>query len=208
MPVRRGDVVTSIIWYIREFLRPAWISRFLTAKTEPLVTPPYFRDFPVTTENECTQCLACMMICPAPEAIVVVKRGGIWRPEITKGHCIRCGLCVEACPEDVLASGQILAIKKEEKLLISGTYHISINPKTCMGCGNCSVVCPVNREIDPSLRSSGTSRSNEVIMRVDTGQTKVFHEEKCTGCKTCEEHCPNNAIRVARVVEATEGEEV
>ncbi len=195
----------SIIYYIREFLRPHWITTFFTAKTAPLVTPPHFRDFPELTDKECTHCLACMMICPAPEAITVVKREGIWQPEITKGHCIRCGLCIEACPEDVLSSGRILAYKKEEELTLKGTFHIEIDQSKCMGCGNCSVACPVNREIDPSLRSSGTFTSDEVIMRVDTGQNKVLHEEKCTGCKTCEESCSNGAIRVARVVEALQG---
>jgi len=199
--------VLSIVYYIREFLRPAWIKSFIAAKTAPLTTPPYFRDFPEITDNECTNCLACMMICPAPEAIVVVKRGGIFQPVISKGHCIRCGLCIEACPEDVLESGRILDYKHTEHLTLAGEYHISIDEKKCMGCGNCSVSCPVNREIDPSLRSSGTSTSDEVIMRVDTGQNKILHEEKCTGCKTCEEHCPNLAIRVARVVEALQGED-
>nr|WP_256472519.1 4Fe-4S binding protein [Methanocalculus sp. AMF5] len=171
-----------------------------------MVTPPHFRDFPVITEKECTNCLACMMICPAPEAIVVVRREGIWQPEIKKGHCIRCGLCVEACPEDVLASGRVLEYKRAEELTLEGTYHISIDQVLCVGCGNCAVACPVNREIDPELRSSGTSRSDEVIMRVHTGQNKLFCEEKCTGCKTCEEYCPNAAIRVARVVSLHQGE--
>jgi len=31
--------------------------------------------------------------------------------------------------------------------------------------------------------------------------------EKCTGCKTCEHHCPNEAIHVARLLEAVHAPE-
>jgi len=43
---------------------------------------------------------------------------------------------------------------------------------------------------------------------VREGKSKVLHLEKCTGCKTCEEHCPTEAIRVARLLEAVQGQEV
>jgi 2-oxoglutarate ferredoxin oxidoreductase subunit delta len=51
--------------------------------------------------------------------------------EICKG----CELCVEACPEGVLA------LNKEVN---SRGYHYSYmeNPDVCTGCTNCAVVCP------------------------------------------------------------------
>ena len=50
-----------------------------------------------------------MMICPAPGAIEVVRteKPGEWKPVIYPGHCIRCGLCVEICPELVLDAGRV-----------------------------------------------------------------------------------------------------
>ena len=75
-----------------------------------------------------------------------------------------------------------------------------------MRCGNCCVSCPINKQEDPQLGSTGTSSSDEVIMRIEGGRVRILHEEKCTGCKTCETHCPNGAIRVARMVEGVHEE--
>lgn len=193
-------MASSIIWYLREFARGEWITKFFTVKTAPLVTPPYFRGFPTLTEKECTHCLACMMICPAPNAIEVLETDGVWNPVVYPGHCIRCGLCVEACPEDVLTTGEILAVQKADRTSFQATFHLFIDPVLCRRCGNCSVACPINKEIDPYLGGTGTSFSDEVIMRIFNGEMRIIHPEKCTGCKTCEKTCPNHAIRVARVV--------
>ncbi len=197
----------SIIWYLREFLRGEWLRKFFYVKTAPLVTPPHFRDYPLLTGKECTHCLNCMMICPAPGAIEVLRDGEGWNPVVYRGHCIRCGLCVESCPEGVLMSGRILESKFYDNTEYSYSFHITIDGQRCMRCGNCSVACPVNKEEDPGLAASGTATSDEVIMRIIDGEMRVIHEEKCTGCKTCEETCPNSAIRVARVIEPVHSEE-
>jgi NAD-dependent dihydropyrimidine dehydrogenase PreA subunit len=54
------------------------------------------------------------------------------------------------------------------------------------------------------MGAGGHSASDEVIMRVQGGDILVLHEEKCTGCKTCEQSCPNDAIRIARILEGTQ----
>ncbi|MBT8507363.1 4Fe-4S ferredoxin [Methanomicrobiaceae archaeon CYW5] len=197
---------SSVIWYLKEFARGEWLRKFFFVKTAPLETPPHFRGFPQTTENLCTHCLACRMICPAPGAIDVLREGEVWMPHIHLGHCIRCGLCVEACPENVLTSGRILDVQKRDQTMYASTFHVIIDPALCKRCGNCSVACPVNKEIDPYLAGTGTASSEEVIMRIIRGEMRVIHPEKCTGCKTCEETCPNHAIRVARVVRGIHGD--
>lgn len=70
-----------------------------------------------------------------------------------------------------------------------------------MKCGNCVVSCPINKEIDPEIAYGGHSASDEVIMRIEKGRHCILHAEKTTGCKTCENTCPNGAIRVERILE-------
>ena len=198
----------SVASYLKEFCRAGWIKKFLAAKTAPLQAPVHFRDFPELTGNECTHCLECRMICPAPGAIDVVQHeDGKWEPQIIRGHCFRCGYCVEICPEEVLASGDILAKRHEQNLAFIREYEVLVNPKLCMGCGNCCTACPVNREIDPDMGAGGTSVSTDVLMRIEKGKNTVLHNDLCKGCKVCEDTCPNGAMHVARRVEAIQTEE-
>ncbi len=196
----------TLFTYFSEFLRLSWIKAFFTVKTHPLTKPPYFRDFPELTGKECTHCLACKMICPCLGAIDVVQTDGVWNPQITQGHCVRCGYCVEACPEDVLTSGDLLARKKAQGLVFTHEYIIKIDTKLCTGCGNCSTACQANREFDPQISAGGTSNSDEGVIRVELGKNKVMHNERCKGCKICMETCPKGAIHVIRNVVALQEE--
>ena len=55
--------------------------------------------------------------------------------EVDMEECKGCGLCVEACPQDVLG---------QNKQVNSRGYHYSFmeNQDDCIGCSNCAVVCP------------------------------------------------------------------
>ncbi len=197
----------TVFTYCREFMRLSCIKAFFTVKTSPMTKPPYVRDFPELTGKECTNCLTCKMICPSPGAIDVVLTDGVWNPQITLSHCVRCGYCVEACPEGVLSSGDLLAHKKEQGLLFSHEYIVTIDTKKCMGCGNCTTACPANREVDPHMGAGGTSLSDDLLMRVVNGKNTVKHNELCKGCKVCMDTCPNGAIHVIRNVSALQEEE-
>ncbi len=194
----------SLLWYLKEFARSEWLNKFFFVRTAPLTTPSYFRNFPEPTGQACQHALFCMMVCPAPGAIDVVSARDGWRPRINKGHCIRCGLCVEACPNGVLSSGRVLSTLREQGTSLQVTFRIAIDRDLCTGCGNCVTACPVNKEIDAQLGAGGHSSNEEVIMRVHEGDVQVLHEEKCTGCKTCEASCPTRAVQVARILEGTQ----
>ncbi len=54
---------------------------------------------------------------------------------VDKERCKGCGVCVSACPVDVLA----LATEVNSK---GYTFAIMANPDACIGCASCGVICP------------------------------------------------------------------
>ena len=55
--------------------------------------------------------------------------------EVDESYCKGCELCVEACPQDVLA----LAI---DQLTAKGYHPAHLITEGCTGCAVCAVVCP------------------------------------------------------------------
>ncbi len=55
--------------------------------------------------------------------------------EIERERCKGCGLCVDACPEDILALGG--------ELNLSGYYYVVVTREDdCLGCAMCAEMCP------------------------------------------------------------------
>jgi 2-oxoglutarate ferredoxin oxidoreductase subunit delta len=55
--------------------------------------------------------------------------------KVNELYCKGCGLCVEACPQNVLRL-------HEERLTPKGYHPAYMLEETCTGCGICAVVCP------------------------------------------------------------------
>ena len=55
---------------------------------------------------------------------------------IRRDSCKGCGLCVDACPRDVLAISR-------DKINKRGHHSVeAVRPENCIGCACCAVMCP------------------------------------------------------------------
>lgn len=57
------------------------------------------------------------------------------RIEVDETYCKGCGLCVSACPQEVLALST-------EHLNAKGYHPAELIRAGCTGCGICAIVCP------------------------------------------------------------------
>lgn len=65
-------------------------------------------------------------------------------PRFDKGKCVRCGSCVESCPEGALE-------------LKEGAECPEVDPELCIGCGECEAVCALRTG---AIKLSGESVSD------------------------------------------------
>ena len=55
--------------------------------------------------------------------------------EVNELHCKGCGLCVSACPQDVMSLDM-------SRLTPKGYHPVHLHTDGCTGCGICAIVCP------------------------------------------------------------------
>ena len=83
-------------------------------------------------------------------AITVLTKEQIGRAKFTRRQtpCIRCGRCMEVCPEQ-LNPTKIAHAVKNDAFDVAEDYYIS----ACIECGCCSYVCPANIELTGHIRT-------------------------------------------------------
>ncbi len=54
---------------------------------------------------------------------------------VNEAYCKGCELCVEACPQDVMALST-------ERITAKGYHPAELIAAGCTGCGICAIVCP------------------------------------------------------------------
>jgi len=91
-----------------------------------------------------------MPITKTTGAITVLMREEIGKAKFARRQtaCIRCGRCIEVCPEG-LNPTKIAHAVKHNLLDVAESYYIS----GCMECGCCSYVCPANIELTGYIKT-------------------------------------------------------
>lgn len=86
----------------------------------------------------------------ATNAVTVLTKEQIGRAKFNRRQtpCIRCGRCLEACPEN-LNPTKIAHAVKHNLLDVAERYYMS----GCIECGCCSYVCPANIEITGYIKT-------------------------------------------------------
>ena len=71
---------------------------------------------------------------------------------VPEGPCIRCGRCVEACPENLIPQMLMAAAEK-----FNDAKFEAISGMECMECGSCTYVCPAGRKLTQALKQTRRS---------------------------------------------------
>lgn len=71
--------------------------------------------------------------------IVVFSEEDVWRPQ-TIYPCIKCGMCLDACPLSLNPSQLGILAKHQDYVQMEQDYNLM----DCFECGSCSYVCPSN----------------------------------------------------------------
>jgi H+/Na+-translocating ferredoxin:NAD+ oxidoreductase subunit B len=99
-------------------------------------------------------------------------------PSVNKNLCTSCGLCLAACPNDIL-----MFAKDSERVHVQCNSHDkgktvkAVCEVGCIGCKICEKNCPED-----------AIKVTKFLAEVD--------QEKCTACGICVEKCPQNCIEM------------
>ncbi len=80
---------------------------------------------------------------------------------------------------------------------------VKLDEKTCTGCGNCVVVCPVDSSEEPDTAQGNAAKTTNTVFRVEDGTAQIINLEKCRrfppermNCRVCEQGCYVKAIEI------------
>lgn len=82
---------------------PAQIKSAIKYLTDNKVQIQELNEYVRKDEDKCTNCGACVSICPV-NALVVEKPS--WKIVFLNDKCIACGMCMDACPTGAMKQGQ------------------------------------------------------------------------------------------------------
>ena len=111
--------------------------------------------------------------------------------------CLRKGLFHENI--DILLSTELVGMEGEPgKFLVTLRQNPTmVNTELCIGCGECTKVCPV--EV-PDMFNAGLNKRKAIYLPVphNIPNTYVVDLASCTACGECEKICPTGAINLGK----------
>lgn len=71
-------------------------------------------DLEIKEKKDCMGCHACSTICPQNCISMDSDAEGFWYPMVNEDKCIKCGLCIKACPiiNETLVENEPVALHK------------------------------------------------------------------------------------------------
>ena len=170
--------------------------------------------YALTVDKElCMGCGICVEICPR-EAIEIRKPpkaegGKAGRPtiEIDEQKCHYCGICDPICPfgaiEVKIDGNHIISVLESESFpqLIR---EITVDTTKCdLDCVDCEKACPLEL-IKVRVQDANGKEVRAIESRPDKENLRVvvdIEKDRCPCCRLCVVKCPNDAIRVRRILQ-------
>ena len=85
----------------------------------------YSDEFPIVKNNN------AILIFDGPQALIPEETG-----------CIKCGMCLRACPFDLMPVSMVEAYERKD---VDRLKRLKVTE--CMECGSCSYICPARRPL-------------------------------------------------------------
>ncbi len=106
----------------------------------------------------------------------ILRPPGALAEQDFQSACIRCGLCVEACPYDMLKLGRIF------QPIATGTPYFKARTDPCEMCEDipCKVACPTGA-LDPTLDNIDDARMGLAVL-IDQENCLNFQGLRCDVC--------------------------
>jgi electron transport complex protein RnfB len=122
----------------------------------------------------------CVRACP----FGAIKIGDDRLPVVNRNLCKSCGICVEACPNNIL----VMASESEQVHVLCRSHDKGKVVKAvcefgCIGCKICQKNCPAD-----------AITVTNFLAQID--------QEKCTNCGLCIENCPQKSIVMRNPIKA------